>query len=128
MKKYIKATQYMDSMEYTRNGTRFRVYMNDCSEDQPICKFQIAEIHPYDDADYAYAVCDGVRIKYYRPLRKNDFILNAPRTQLIDQETIFDYDPDDWEDYNDYLREIIDETCVNLLGYNKNVKPIIMHD
>lgn len=128
MKKYIKATRYTNSMIYTRNGVRFSVDMNDCSEDNPICKFAVSEIHPYDDADYVYAICNGSQITYYRPLRKNDFIRNAPHTEVVDRETLFDYDPEDWEDYNEYIREIIDETCVNLLGYNKTVEPIIIHN
>lgn len=116
MKKYIKASEYEDRMVFTRSGTRYAVYMNDCSEKQPVCKFKMAGIHPYDDADYAWAVCDGAVVNYYRGQRK------------IGSNVVMQYDPDDYEEYSEYIYELVDSTAVTLRDYNKDVKPKIIHN
>lgn len=116
MKKYIRATKYDDSMVWSHGNLRFRVYMNDCDEDHPVCVFQVSEIRPYDDADYAWAACNGRTVNYYRNNKK------------IASEPVILYDPEDYEEYRDYVDELIDSVCMTLRKYNKDVEPRIIHN
>ena len=116
MKKYIRATKYDSRMVWSHGNQRFSVHMNDCNEDNPLCVFQVSEIHPYDDADYAWAACDGRTVNYYRNNRK------------IASKPVIPYDPEDYEEYREYIDELVDSVCMTLREYNRDVEPRMIHN
>ena len=122
MKKYIHASAYVNKLNYSRSGKRFSVRLSDCDERNPVCEFQITEIHPYDDADYAWAKCDGRVIKYYR----NN--IRSRRNELIGLINIPKYDPDRYDDYNEYVTNLVDIAAIDLIHHNKHVIPKMIHN
>lgn len=91
-----------------------RVY----NEDDPSrLQLQISGLHPYDDADYAWA-----RVESFRPtlaqIIKNGAFLSSVNMQCYEEE--------DWESSDEYVDEFIDRIIAELEVVNKDVKPKIM--
>ncbi len=104
-------------MTYTRNGQRFGVHLYDENPLEP--KFQISEIHPYDDAEYTWARCGFKGCAYV------EFINSG---KIIDGMQWNYYDEEDYEDPTEYINEIIDQTCVELLAFNKDVESHMIYN
>ena len=116
MKKYVRSNfnaELTNSMTWTLGNTRFSIHMNDCDEDQPICKFSASEIHPYDMAEYTWARCTGDSVDYYRNMRK------------VAHKSVLLYDDEDYEEYHEYVYELVDSVCRTLRDYNRDVEPQI---
>lgn len=103
-------------MTYTRSGQRFGVHLYSDDPNHP--SFQVSEIHPYDDADYAWARCGYVGPQQVEFIR---------RGKVFDRMQWPTYDEDSYEDSTEYLNDLLDETCVRLLRYNEAVEPRIIH-
>lgn len=79
-------------------------------------KAQISELHPYDDANYAWAsISDGV-IEY-----------RDGKGELIDQDFYFNADDMDVENEN-WCDEVVNIAIAKLNELNLNVKPKIIHN
>lgn len=101
---------------YTKNGTRYSVYLK--NEDNPDqLMFNISEIHPYDDADYAWAM-------KVSPLQVN-IIRDG---NIISAFDLPEWDWDMYEDENEYITEVVDITCDKLANANKRIKPVMIHN
>lgn len=79
---------------------------------------QISGLHPYDDAEYAYA-----RVESGQPTLAN-IIKDGRFLATVSMEY---YDPEDWEDLNEYINEFVDRIIAKLEEVNKDVQPKIMH-
>lgn len=122
MKKLIKssvtaATESSDYMTYTRSGQRFGVHLY--NDDPMSVKFQVTEIHPYDDAEYTWARCG------YKGACYVEFIRNG---KVIDGMQWHYYEEEDYEEEREYIDEMIDQTCAELRNYNRDVKPRMIHN
>lgn len=83
--------------------------------DEYVC--QVSEIHPYDDADYAWA--------------KKDSPVSAKIIQnkkVIDTIQLPEWDDDSFEDENEYYNDVIDMMARAIRKINKNVKSKIIHN
>lgn len=110
------ATRYDNFTTINHGRQKFSVhYSKGIKEGQLKC--QISEIHPYDDADYAWAAMDfNGKVTFYQNGRK------------VDSMQMYMYDADDYESADDYFSDILDTIAVELLNINKNVKPRMMYN
>lgn len=110
-----KAEDWERRVVYNHGPRRFIAYMR--NEDDPAnFQCQVSEIHPYDLAEYAWAEKDSPSsATVYKDGKKIGYI------------RLHDYDPEDFEDDNDYLDYILDEIAVKLRDFNRNVKSRIDH-
>lgn len=119
MKRYVRANSTYTSYTTIYHGRqKFSVHYTP-DEYSGMVQAQITEIHPYDDAEYAWAKIIGPQAIFYR------------NGKQLDKMTIGGFDADNYEDddtaYNEYLNEVFDDVAVELLNLNKNVKPMISH-
>jgi len=130
MKRYIKSsslqkkstiqsstdTTYTDRFNYRLGGTsRFSVYTK-YADDPERFQCQISEIHPYDLAEYYW-------IKKDQPASAK-VIKNGKVAGRIE---LREYDEDDYEDSNEYIRDIVEYMCRELMSYNSKIEPRIDH-
>lgn len=122
--RYITAARYYDSYKsINRDGHKFSVHFNNIKIDSPHDMigppdFQVSELHPYDDGEYAWARTSDDSATYV------EFIKGG---KLYDGMSLPPFDPDEYEDYktgfekytNDMILMVIDE----LKDMNKTVKP-----
>ena len=118
-----KASEYTDYMKYTRSRQNFGIHYA-IKEDEFNGKYiicQIREIHPYDDAEYAWAKFDGQNAIY---------IKNGKQVLFYDmQEYYYEGDGDDvYESFEEYMNDVIDTICVQLLRLNEDVEPRMVHN
>lgn len=103
---------------YMRGRQKYSIYEN--NPDNVIdYKAQITEIHPYDEAEYAWA-----RIGY-RGAMSVEFIRDG---EVIDKMQLHYYEPDDYESEDEYLDDVIDQVCVELRAINKGIEPKMIHN
>jgi len=120
MKKLIRSSTASNGegeyFTYQRGRQQFGVHV---FNDNPIhLKFQVKEIHPYDLEEYTWARCG------YKGALYVEFIRNG---KVLDGMQMHYYDEEDYEDENEYVNDIIDQVCVELRYYNKNIEPRIDH-
>lgn len=115
MKKLITCSdKYESHFTYIRSGQKFSVYITYL---EPFVRLQVSEIHPYDDADYMWAMMeeDGL-VKFIKD------------RQVIDDMQMQDYDADDYESFNDYIDDVVDKICLRLREFNRSVESRILYD
>ena len=124
MKRQIRAgSKYNDFFTIQHGPRHFAVHFNDEGPYEGSFAAQVTEIHPYDDADYAWA-----KIGFNG---QAEFIKNG---KVIDKMQLASYDPDDYEEYYEnasvdaYINDMLDTVAVELLHINRNVKPIMVHN
>lgn len=116
MKRYIRAaTQYSDSTTISHGNKRFFVHYDPMDQFGGIYA-QISEIHPYDDAEYAWAKIDGLVAYFYQ------------NGKVIDKMHLASYEEEDWETPAEYFDDVLDSVAVELIHINKDVKPIMVHN
>lgn len=116
MKRYIKsATQYPNYMKLERGRNKFAVYYTD-PNDFGDMKAAVSEIHPYDDADYAWAKIEGLKVTFYNS------------KGVLDTMHLWSYEPDEYEDITEYVNDVLDTVCTDLLELNKSVAPVMVHN
>lgn len=117
-----KNSRYSEHFVYSRSNTKFSIYTNDYDEDDPddfIC--QISEIHLYDLANYTWAVkTTPVEVLFYK---KNSRGYN----QMVGSMNVPEWDADNYEDGTEYVNDVIDRVCVELIHRNADVEPKIDH-
>ncbi len=97
-------------------GCSYSVYTN--NEDDPTkLSIQVSELHPYDDAVYAFARVESFRPNVAQIIKNGSFISSV---------TMPEYDEDDWETPQEYVDEFIDRIFYELHRVNKDVEPKIM--
>lgn len=102
------------------NNTNYLVKFNDVNSFSEFYG-QISEIHPYDDADYAWA-------RNYTDNALTFFIVQGGRRiDTVDLRDELFLNPNDYEDIEDYFRAIADCVIAVLNEYNKDVEPRMMH-
>ncbi len=106
---------YMNHYTYTRSGQRFSVNDNNPSNPDWF-QFIMSELHPYDDADYAWAKKDSpVELKIIKS------------GQVQSRIPLPEWDYDSYEDEDEYYGTLIDIAAVALLEANRDVQPMIDH-
>lgn len=82
-----------------------------------ITKAQITSIHPYDDADYAWAKIDGPQVQFIRD------------GKVLTKMTLPDYDEDLYETgFDGYLDDMFDSIVCELIDLDRDTKPIMVHN
>jgi len=110
---------YTDRYNINVDGQKFTVYTA-YGDDPENIQFQISEVHPYDDAKYAWAKKDRpVGATVYKDGKRYGFI------ELRDVEEYFESEPNPSPE--EYIKEIIEYTCKELRNINRNVKPVMVH-
>lgn len=124
MKRIVNASKDFNSQlteydTYTRNRQKFAIHSNSAYGDPNDFKAQITEIHPYDDADYAWARIGA------RGAMEVEFIKDG---RILEKMQLHYYDDEDYENLEQYFDDIIDTVCVELRSFNKYVKPKMIHN
>lgn len=127
MKKLIRSStevkaatkKYQNYYRHRRGGfsSDFAIHYNDYGENPEYFECQVSEIHPYDDAEYAWARKDS-------PTSASVF----KGGKLIDTVNLPEWDEDSYEDATEYVNEIIDILCTEIGDINSNVEPRIIHN
>lgn len=116
MKRYIKSSQ-LASRYHIKNWHNLHqdyiVYVYDIDNPETM-SLQLSEIHPYDDAHYAYARFENSKAKYIKDSK-------------ILEEQIFEYDAENYENEDEYIDDVIDTMILALRKLNKDVQPRVMH-
>lgn len=125
------ASDFDESNTYEYGGQKYRIY--DTKSSDPLLPgykiLQISEIHPYDDADYAWAIYDAADNPNYACIVRNgkteDRIAISP---WADNEEYYEeyYDADSALDQ--YRNEVIIQLAYALRESNEDVKPRTIHD
>lgn len=76
----------------------------------------LSKLAPYDDAEYVWAKIKGLNV---------DFIQDG---KIIDHMPLWSYEPDDYEDVEEYVNQILDQVVVELKNMNKDIKPVMVHN
>ena len=118
MKRLIKASsEYNEYMTIQHGRQKFSVHI---SYDGPYggsFAAQVSEIHPYDDADYAWA-----RIK------RNGQVEFIKGGEIVDKMQLPRYEEDEYETIDEYYADMLDSVAVELMDINKTVKPRMMYN
>lgn len=122
MKRVIKASANAETYKYDGNPFPFqhgmRRFMARINADNNLIRNgSITQIRPYDDAEYTWAKIEGPVVKFIRD------------GKVLDKMTIHDYDEDDYESgFDEYIGDVLDTIAVELLDFDRDVKPIIIHN
>lgn len=117
------ANKYPEYMKASRDGQDFSIHYTevDTSPDADPWKMfheykaTVSEIHPYDDAEYAWAQIENGVIKY---------IQNG---KVVDKS--YYMTADDWDvENNEWCDSVINEAMDTLNQINSNVQPRIIHN
>lgn len=113
-KHYIKAAMdYTDRQKYTRNRQKYSVYSANADSPEKLL-LQVSELHPYDNAEYAWAKKDA----------PNSFkIIRSGK--ILRSVQIPEWDEDKYEDGTEYFNEIVDRICIELSRENAKTSPRI---
>lgn len=123
MKRVLASTNKYDRYISVNHGPRkFGVHIDDFSDPKfnnwGMPRFQMSEIHPYDDAEYAWCKRSeklSNQVEFYRS------------GKFLDVMYIWAYEPDDYESYDAYVDDVLDDVAVTLRDLNKDVKPVMVH-
>lgn len=116
MKRYIRsATQYDHYMSYQHGRQKFSVHYSDPNAAGDMYA-QISEIHPYDDAEYAWAKIEGPQVRFIKD------------GKTVDKMTLPAYEEEEWESLDEFIDAQIDTIASELMQMNKNVKPRMMYN
>lgn len=79
-------------------------------------EFQLSKIAPYVEADFVWAK---------KGLGANvDFIQDG---KVIDKMTLWSFEPDEYESFDEYVNGVFDEVALELEEHNKDVKQTVIH-
>lgn len=97
-------------------GNKYSIYLNN-EDNLSELSMQISGLHPYDDAEYAWA-----RVERFNPtvaqIIKNGKFLSSVKMD--------EYNETEWENKDEYINEFIDRIIYELETVNKDVEPKIM--
>ena len=124
MKKVIKSNTDLNLYNTFKLGNkRFSVHSNDIDNGptaDPMSmlrqfKAQVSEIHPYDDADYAWADLSKGVVDYYRSNKHIDKSYYGTSDDM-------DVENEEWCDAGLYA------VAENLADLNRDVEPVMIHN
>lgn len=98
-------------------GCSYSIYI-DNEDDLSKLSLQVSELHPYDDAIYAFARVEQNNPTLAQIIKNGKFLSSVKMPE---------YDDESWEDPQEYIDEFIDRIIYELHEVNKDVKPKIMH-
>ena len=125
MKRYIKSSsEYPEYINIQHGRQKFSVHINTDGPYEGSFAAQISEIHPYDDAEYAWAkIGFNGQVIFYR------------NGKVEDKMQLAGYEPDDYEEQeygtsavDQYINDCLDIVATELLQMNRDVKPIMVHN
>mgnify|MGYP003571355627 CR=1 FL=1 len=110
------ANQYDNYFTVNHGPQKFGVHAS--GESDPLFfECQVSEIHPYDDAEYTWAKMGSNK--------QVQFIRNG---KVQDKMQMDEFDPDYYESEGEYYDYVIDSICMELMGMNADVKPVMIHN
>ena len=124
MKRIIKSSTALELYSTFKQGRkRFAVHYNNIDNSptaDPMSmlrqfKAQVSEIHPYDDADYAWADLSKGVVNYYRSNKRID-------TSYYGTSDDMDVENEEWCD------AVLYAVAENLTDLNRDVEPRMMHN
>lgn len=124
MKKVIKSNTDLNLYNTFKLGNkRFSVHSNDIDNGptaDPMSmlrqfKAQVSEIHPYDDADYAWADLSKGVVDYYRSNKHIDKSYYGTSDDM-------DVENEEW------CEAVLYAVAENLADLNRDVEPLIIHN
>lgn len=108
--------QYTLNNWHNKSGHNYFVRVR--NEDDPLrLQLQISGLHPYDDAEYAWA-----RVESFRP-NLAQIIKNGKFLSSVEME---EYEEGDWETPESYIDAFVDRIIEELEEANKDVEPQII--
>lgn len=117
MKKYVRASQYNSYFTIQHGHKKFSVHINTDGPYPGSFAAQVSEIHPYDDANYAWAKVDfNGQVKFIQD------------GKIIDKMQLPTYEEDDYESITDYADDMLDSVAVELSNINKSVDPRMIYN
>lgn len=103
-------------MESTRNGRlSYSGYIGNLSHPERI-SIQMTKVAPYDDAEYAWAKVSGTNCTLIRSGKR------------YSTTSVRGWDPDAYEDVNEYLEAVCSQVADILDQENQDIKPRMMHN
>lgn len=123
MKRYIRssrATDYTDHYTLRKDGVKFSVYTK-YVDDPDNFQCQISEIHPYDDADYAFVYKNSPADA---TVYKNGKPYGHIEVREWDDEAVEEYRGNT----DKFVRDIINYLCTELRKFNRDVEPRMIHN
>lgn len=102
-------------MTYNHGRQKFSVSYSDPAASGDMFA-QITQLHPYDDADYAWAKIEGPQVRFIRD------------GKTIDRMTLPAYEEEDWESIDEFIDDTIDSICVELMNLDKDTEPRMMYN
>ena len=119
MKRYIHANQDLRDEYYKfkmPNGGTYR-FAGKVDSVRGFMWGEISKIAPYDDAEYVWAKISGNgQVKYIQD------------GKVIDKAQMWSYEDEDYENVDDYFSDIINEAAKDLVRYNKDIEPRMVHN
>ena len=120
MKRMIKATaaDYYESKFPVHHGNqRYFCYFKDNDNGPAGYEAQLSRIAPYDDADHVWAKIEG-----------NGLVKFMKSGKIIDKMQLWAYDADEYESYDEYVDDTLDNVVVELINMNKDIEPVMVHN
>ena len=117
----VELEKKSDRFYMTPTGSHKRYVVKDYQQNEEppyVITFQMSNNAPYDDADYIWANCTGNVVKFY----------NGGNGRLVDKMYLNSYEPEDYENLDEYCNDILEDTLYELVRLNKNIEPRILHD
>lgn len=106
---------YDYKMTYSCDGRQFAVRYNEPNRTGAM-RAAIQMITPYDDAEYAWASIEGLKVTFYQGDKK------------LDDMHLWAYEEDEYEDIGEYVKSITDAVAKELINFNKDVDPVMVHN
>ena len=126
MKRYIKSSDNFNSelteyftFNHGRQEFSCHAINTDTLADADLFRATVSEIHPYNDAEYAWAQIGKIQPLHVRYIREG---------KVIDVGMLPDYNDEAYESEQEYYDAILDKVAIRLLELNKDVKPIMVHN
>ena len=121
MKRVISAASFNSQVTHYSNrivkNQKFSIHQN-FPKDPNNLKADISEVHPYDEADYAWA----------RIGSKGHMQVQFIRNGKVFDTMQFAYFDEDYHDPEAYINDVINTVCEDLLDFNKDVEPVMVHN
>lgn len=119
MKRYIKSDSaqpiYSERRKFTFDGIQYVAYIRNADNPENLM-FDISELHPYDEAEYAWArKVSPIMVNIYQAGKK------------IDEIYVKDYNQEEFVNPEGYVNTVIEVICEELREYNKKVDPKVDH-
>ena len=124
MKRYIKSSKitddYTDHYNVKYDWVKFSVYTK-YADDPEMFQCQITELHPYDDAEYAWVKKDSPTDA---TVYKNGKPYGHIEVREWDEEAEQEYKGN----IQKFINEMVKHLCYELRKFNRDVKPVIVNN